>query len=400
MKLRALSLSFAFWAAFAVFGLKTSHLCLGGSRSDAPAHVDSTILFFHRGWEVYRQPIGRLGERSRSELARRYTALYDWPADGITDLLDIPERAGKPPLLVNWSYLPRPYPPGVFLYFLPEALLKESLGLSPKAAATLSLLKLLLAAHALLWLFASVLLEKGQDEDARELAAWIILPLLYLETISWTLHGFYDAAALIPLLLCVRSLRARRGLPGIFWYCASLFLHFRSLWFLPVLAWGVWLFVRNEEYRRLRSKERALAAASLAMLALSFRAFLLVYPWLMTLTPTNFFFMTAGPSSWVRLFYLLLPLALVGAALWADNAWLIMGCLFWTVIMVLRSPFVQMWHSYYLTPLFALTGLGERSAARTRLLVLLAYLVMGSLVFTHFCFNGLLASGFVKELWG
>ncbi len=403
MKIKLLAASFAIWTAFVIFGLKSNHLCLAGSEADAPAHIDSTILLMYRGFSLYREPVARLGTRPAKEVADEFASRYGWLSDaqGVTDLLDIPERQGKPPLLVNWSYLPRPYPPGVFAVFLPEAILKEALDLNPKTAATIGLIELLLLAHVFLWFFWSqVLPAKAEGEDTLELAALIIIPLVYLETIFWTLHGFYDATAMIPLLLAARALKKRKGLETVFWYCLSLFLHFRALWYLPMLAWGAWLFFSQKEYRKQNRRQNAMTLSSLFMLGLSSYSFVLVYPWLMTLKPTNFFFTTADFSSWARLSYLLVPMGLLAGALAQNRARLLIACLAWTIVMLARSPFLQMWHSWYLTPLFALTGVGEKSAARSRTFVLIAYFVLASLAFTYFCFNGLLFQDAIKELWG
>ncbi len=394
MRLKFLSFSLAVWAAFAAFGISSGHLGLSGWSTDHNSHVDAAVLFCYRGFDIYRKPMNALAARSESALAREYAAKYNWPADSIYDL---PERAGRPPLLINGPTIPCPYPPGMLLYSLPEAILKEALGLSPKAVATLSLLKFLIVTHLLIWMFWGLLLEKS-DDDARALAVWVILPLVYLESIAWALTGVYDAVALIALLLCVGSLRSKRGLESLLWYALAAFLHFRTLWFLPLFLAGLRLFWKNREYRMSAGRDRLMAVAGAIMLGVSAWCFLTIYPFLAAMGTRNFFFFDGDLPSLARLCYLLVPMALIAAGLARDRAWLMLSCLAWTLVMVCRSPFVQMWHSLYLLPLLAMTGLGEKSAARGRLLALLAYLVMASLAFTRFPFSGVLVLDALKEL--
>lgn len=73
---KALAASLALWSAFVVVGLKSLHLCLAGSEADVPARIDSTILLLYRGFDVYRGPVARLGERSRTPFAAGLTARY------------------------------------------------------------------------------------------------------------------------------------------------------------------------------------------------------------------------------------------------------------------------------------------------------------------------------------
>jgi hypothetical protein len=97
--------------------------------------------------------------------------------------------------------------------------------------------------------------------------------------------------------------------------------------------------------------------------------------------------------------YLLLPMTFLAIPLWLGRARLVLSCLAWTMVMLVRSPFVQLWHSYYLIPLLAASGLGERPAGRSRVFVLLAYLVLASIAFSYFPFNGTLLLDLAKELF-
>ncbi|MBI3552272.1 MAG: hypothetical protein HY077_07120 [Elusimicrobia bacterium] len=396
-RLKFAALSMAGWSLFAVFGIRSGHLGLGGWCTDHNSHVDSAILFAYRGFDIYRKPIASLARPSASPKAQEYASRYGWPAEAIYEL---PDRSKPEPLLINGPTIPHLYPPGALLYAAPEAILKEAFGLAPKTVARLSLLKFLLAAHLLLWLLAEALLRGRDDGSGRNLAFWIILPMAYLETIGWALGGIYDGAAIAAVVLCALALGRRRGLAAVFFYCLAAFLHFRALWFLPLLGRGLWLCWSGGEYRLRGRRAQIAAAVSAAMLGLSAWSFFLIYPALAGMGARNYFYLDADLDSLVRLAYMLVPLAFVGAALARNRAWLLLACLSWTLVMLCRSPFVQMWHSLFLLPLFAMTGLGEKSAARSVVLALLAYLVMASLAFTRFPFSGVLALDVAKELFG
>jgi hypothetical protein len=93
---------------------------------------------------------------------------------------------------------------------------------------------------------------------------WLACFFVYSQVMYWTLEGFYDAAAMVPMVLCARFLSRRRGLAAGLAYCAGAFVHFRVFFQAPWALLAAWIMLRNKQWRRLRRRDVAAILLSVA----------------------------------------------------------------------------------------------------------------------------------------
>ncbi|HEX9105101.1 MAG TPA: hypothetical protein VF997_22975, partial [Polyangia bacterium] len=137
---------------------------------------------------------------------------------------------GKP-LVASWSHNPRLYPPGDMLLVAPFAALYHFTAVSFSAINRALLVWYLLLAHvSLALLFEGVLRLR-----AHRLVCAFVCFYVYGATMRATLEGFYDAAAIAPLVLAATFVQARRGVAASLAFAAAAVTHFRALFFAP---WG------------------------------------------------------------------------------------------------------------------------------------------------------------------
>jgi hypothetical protein len=90
------------------------------------------------------------------------------------------------------------YPPGDMLLVAPIAALYHYTSLSLTGACRLLFGWFIILAHvALFFFFLNVF------ENPRSGLDWLVAFLVYSHVMYWTLEGFYDAAAIVPLVVDV-----------------------------------------------------------------------------------------------------------------------------------------------------------------------------------------------------
>jgi hypothetical protein len=218
-----------------------------GKFTDHFSHMNAARVFPRMGRDIWRVPI-----------ATKFRQL-DWqelsalPADvqaggSLTGgIFYVPGWPKDKPLAIGWSHKTRMYPPGDMLLVAPIALLYHYTSLTLTGACRLLLIWFIVLAHAGLYFFFLNFFEsKGSGLD------WLIAFLVYSHVMYWTLEGFYDAVAIVPLVVCARYLGRRRGLAAGVAFATGGFLHFRVFFHVP---WAVWAFgqmLRDRFWRRLR----------------------------------------------------------------------------------------------------------------------------------------------------
>jgi len=260
--------------------------------------------------------------------------------------LTAPGWPAEKPLVTSWPNNPRNYPPGDLLLVAPVAALYQQTSLSFTAANRLLLMLFLLYAHvAIFFLFESVLVSAPASpmlERARQVTA----ALVYFEVIHWTLEGFYDAAALAPLILCARFLGQRRGLAALVAFCAASFIHFRVFFFAPWAVYALVIVVRERQWRGWHLVDLLALALGAVLGAISLGVFFVLWPAVQHLPIHNFVNLASSPG-W--LVCVLLPLLLAGAALagrelWRLGAVLDLVQLCWMVLMMVALHESYPWH--------------------------------------------------------
>jgi hypothetical protein len=230
-----------------------------GKFTDHFSHMNAARIFPHMGRDIWRVPINSkfrpltydeqqalpLDVKSGASITGGIFYVPGWPKDK--------------PLAIGWSNKTRMYPPGDMLLVAPIAALYHYTSLTLKGACRMLLGWFIILAHAALFFFFLNFFEsKGSGLD------WLIGFLVYSHVMYWTLEGFYDAVAIVPLVVSARYLERRRGFAAGLAFCTGTFLHFRVFFHAPYALWAVGVLLRDRFWRRLRP--RHLVAVLLAML--------------------------------------------------------------------------------------------------------------------------------------
>lgn len=339
-----LSVSFTMLSSWVARSGRSPNAAWATGSSDHYSHWSSAILMWHRGLDVYRKPL--------------YLTCPEVPAVGVYasvargDVCNIPERVGMRPLVTNWRQFPRPYPPGWALYHAPVAWLHEHTTLSFVALNRLIIIQYLLFAHLLVGVLAAALLLRARGEPKTD-AATMTLRLFFVvlaasETIRWTMLGYYDGVAVLASVLGVVGLARKRDLHAMGWLSLAMFLHFRALWLLPLLAVAVARAARNRELRS------PITIAAGMMLSASAVAFFLVRPALRSFPLTNPVYYWRFDAINAECWNLVVPLAVAALVLLHARAWITFAVIAFQLLVITRTPQSQPWHALSLLPVVVL----------------------------------------------
>jgi hypothetical protein len=250
------------WSWFLLAASREPGGSLGGFGSDHYSHYMSSALFFQEGLAVWTRPIHELCEwgAPRTELGARSAAAAPgmgcpaehlcWARDGWTDQ----------PLRINWVEFPRPYPPGNVLLFAPIGWAWARGWMDFVMANAILLVSFVVAAHA--WAITLWRALAAESLPVRVTLASVGAAFV----LFWSMAGFYDA---VPALLVLAGiLQQRRGRPALacLAFSTACFLHFRALWYAPLVVASAWTALRRGPDREERAA-LGLAAVCLALTA-------------------------------------------------------------------------------------------------------------------------------------
>ena len=203
-------------------------------------HSFATWAFLHRGLDLYRLPFGIAV--SGIHFAHAY---------------------------VSWPQMPMAYPPGVFLVFLPLAILGEYVPMSQRAFAATAIVYMLVMAHAAIVACWAAL------AAARPGARLIVGVLAWMVLIRLGLNGFFDVIWIGCGAMMVRSITRGRYAVALRWFTVAVLLHFRAAVLAPLAVAALTLGIRGKPSI---AWPRAEIVAAYAACAISVAAFLLMYP--------------------------------------------------------------------------------------------------------------------------
>ena len=336
--------SFCLWASWDLLRSPSKTHAFGdranGYFTDHFSHMNTTRLLPRAGLAIWQRPIKQMfPEYTAAERAAlpedvrggaSYVGTYKvpgWPMDK--------------PLMSSWTHAPRNYPPGELLLFAPIAAVYHYTKLSFTWANRILILMCIAFTHAALYLFIRQYLEQPAGDGAIGFAALFVV---YGAAIAWTLQGFYDMAAVAPLLVCGTMLERRRGVEAITAFCAAAFIHYRSFFLAPLVIYAAYLVVRERQWRGWGRSQRIMAGASVALSALSLYPFYLLWPWLHTAAMNNAINVWGPAVNKPAVFAFLIAWTLAAIALAWAMAWLDLAVLAWFAVMFtgLRETFP--WH--------------------------------------------------------
>lgn len=368
-----LVLSFIIWSLFVLYIPKNRYKTLrmpnaeqipgGGYFTDHTSHFMSTVLFAYKGYSVYHKPLTSLAEQQSDEDAGRAgIATYQ-----------IAGRLNKRGLEMNWSVVPRAYPPGLFLYSSVEALLFEFTSTPIENINKISLIKYLFVAHILL-LALILLFLSGLPHGI----TIVLVFFLYIQIIWWTLSGFYDCFAVLFVVLSLQQIFVRQN-PwlSILFYSIALFCSFRAIWYLPVLLFVAVAFLSPDRRREFwKHKNLILSILSVILFGLSLYAFYCLSPSLADFTGTNIFHYTnlivnrySSFTCWG------LPLMVLLAGLLFERAWKVAIIVLWQAVVLSCTYQLQPWHSLFLIPIIPAAYMATKDPMRRTGVVCIAFLI-------------------------
>jgi hypothetical protein len=328
-------------AAFAVCALVSlARPSFGGALgfSDHLTHMNAARLFPRVGTALWRTPVDQLvPPASAAEIARA-------PADvqAFGGIRTVPGWPADKPFVGTWVNLARPYPPGVFLLVAPVAALYHETALSFSAACHLLILVFLAGAH-LAFYFA------WRNAPDRGRLLYVAAALVaYVYVAFWTMRGFYDAAAVAPLIVCGAAFDRRRWLAVCAAFAIALFIHYRALFYAPWLLVAAWGLARDRAWRSWSRGDWAVVCGAVSLGALSLYTFALVTPTLGQVPLANP--VHPGDLHAVPVIAFGASVALAAALFIRQASRLDLVMLVWMTLMLIAIRQLQAWHAFIFVP--------------------------------------------------
>lgn len=377
-----LCLSWLLFSAVAIATFPSPTKTLGNWQTDHHSHWGSAVLFLDHGFDIYKRPIHHLClPPSIKDLS-----FAEKHALNQADICRTPsQRNDGNPIFINWGDYPRPYPPGVLLYSIPEVLLYRWTSLPFETINLFSVVKYLWAAHltmgALMFcFFAKKLKKNGYTWEFDPFAGFIILPVVASSLLLWSLNGVYDSISILCVILSVWFHARKKPELSIPLLSAAILLHFRALWwatlFLPYVA-------RFDRSRLTKIGTHVSLLLSAIMLGIAGYCFVWLYPFLKTynvINPQYFPLVLQEPSQ--RAFFFAVPVLTILSYLCWLRCWTLLLAMSWQIYMLVSTPEVRGWHNLFVLPIFAIATI-EKKDRRLQALIacLLLFLLESSSIF-------------------
>lgn len=402
-----------FWTLF-LLAFGSRHMTLNPTWQDGPSNLFSTWVFFEHGFDVFKKPIASFAEPASDSIKTAFTKETGLPKNNVY-LFNTGD--GEKPVFFVWGALPRPYPPGLFLYLAPMAFALEQGWLSFHTTMTMIVFVWLFIAHLAFLSLAEGVLEltlttpktspaaNGSYRLLDTTLALVLCALAYFEFMRWTMNSQYELISLLLVVLSIRSYSRERYLPAACWYCAAVFLHFRSLFYLPVFFFAVWQWsMAGKKPLAARLKEFSVnewvtlcLSAALGLMALI--AFLFNYP---TLVNQSIYDLNGAHFSHLGWHNPGKTLPLLLGSLITLGYWLRRGAFLaalvaaWTTLMFVQTPLTREWYAMFLFPILLLLPRSPAPAQnRTSAFIGLVYLTYMAAVFAN---NSPFEFRFVRDL--
>jgi hypothetical protein len=344
---------------------------------DHVSHVGMARIFLAHGFDVYRKPGKHFCRQPPPHSSVTWAAANGCSND---DLCDIGTTRAAP-TCIGWLDHPQPYPPGLFLASAPLAWLSRT-RLSARALATVIVVQYLLTAHLFLWslyrvVFASSRRASGEGvlrvrvpwHGDSPWLRWGLFSMIYVETMKWTLSGFYDPLALFPVFIGVYLLAERRPAHALLAFSSALFLHFRMLWYVPLFVAATLRLRTRVAWRRPAETTVAVLVAAL-LVGASLYAFFLVRHAVGTFPDTNPIFHLALSNG--AMWDVAVPSLVVLGYLAARRYWLLLSTAFWQLFVVFLTPQTMNWHGMFLLPLLGVATLERGKGAMVAAMLLVS----------------------------
>ena len=310
------------------------------------------VALRHGMLSIYEKPIGEYCDNSASVEAKKREIAHKWRLH--EDFICIPKGNWfHRPLAISWQQLPRPYPPGIILSNLTEALLYKYTNMSFERINRITLIKLFIAAH-LCWIALSLALRSSSNT----ILHGIVLMLAYSSFMYWTIKGEYDCIGVIGVLLSVFYYNRAQNYHAIFWFSWACFLHFKTLWFIPFivvvtiseltkyrLRWKHLSCLKTVSFWKEHYKETTLTVLSLGMLTAAAVAFLLLMNVLVNHPVHNQLYYKAGSVE--RIWGYNALIVIISLLLFSRREWSALIHIVWISVFIQTMPYTREWYTIY-----------------------------------------------------
>jgi hypothetical protein len=240
---------FSISLAFLLFFSRDPTGTLSGGHTDHVAHIGETRAFSAVGIDLWRKPAKTLFRLLRSEEINALPAdVRDYTRQHPEDMQFF-ATTPRQPLAINFFYLPRCYPPGVFVVSAPSAILYHFGVLSFHGSNLLFLL--LLQGTWLLAVFAWTAAWKVESPSfLRQVATVAVAGYVWY----WTIEGMYDIVAVALGSLAVEWARRQRHADASLLWGLAVSVHPRLLALLPISILAIVNAFRNWKAQSLRER--------------------------------------------------------------------------------------------------------------------------------------------------
>lgn len=323
---------------------------LRGLRTDHFSHMNTARLFPHAGLDIWRKPLRDSVVPLTEEQKAALPADVKPALQGKGEVFTVPGWHPDKPFISSWSHNPRFHPPGNMILTAPVAVLYHYTKLSFTWANKLLILLFLVYAHIAIYFF----LQAGLGFNRFKPMGFLIAFGAYFEIIQRTLEGFYEAAVIVPLILCGRYLHQRRALPAILSFTVATNLHFRAFFFAPLFLWAIYMLINEEQWRDWKRREYVLAGLSAILGVISLGVFRFIWPFLRQMPNSNPANITANPRNVAAVTTLIVATGIILAFFLYARAWSEAVLTAWLCIMFLLIREALPWDAVTLLAWFGL----------------------------------------------
>lgn len=338
------------WLAFLSFYAQKPNLALRPDLHDHISNLHATVLFWHKGFQIYLKPTQSLVQRDTSQLAEDISKKWNWPKH---ELFRLADRRNLMPMMMVWEGMPRPYPPGLYVLLTPLALAMEATGGFSESILFLLVLFFCLAGHLVFFQLVNVIAREPKSVLGSFFFK-LAMASIYFDLIGWSLSGQYEALGLIFLIPSLVDLNNKRYLRSFILFCISSFIHFRILlWSMaPLLIWASHAKTLYREFYHLRRWEKCGALVCGGLGLTSGVVFLTIYRSLLEVPETNFFTRDLLAGNWsLQQLIFVIGLGLIGAYFYRIRNWFYLLALVNILILFMSAEFLRTWYVLYLFPL-------------------------------------------------
>jgi hypothetical protein len=341
--LAACLVSFVVWAAWEMVrpGVHPFGDLQNGIYSDHVAHMNIARVFPKAGLELWRTPIREIFPALTAEETAALPSDVRVGGSETGGIYRVPGWPRNKPLVANWTLQPRLYPPGELLLFAPAALLYHFTDIPARWMNRLLIVFCLALAHAAFFFFIRTYLSNAERNGPVDV---LVLFLFWSNAVYCSLNGFYDMAAVIPLLLCGCYLVERRGAAAITAFCAAAALHFRAFFFAPLLIMALWMVIRDRQWKTWRAPQFTMMTVSMIMGAASLCTFFLVWPSFIEQEVNNIIRLDDSSGGAPALTVFLIIWSIAAAIFVRARAWIDLIILIWFAVMLTGIRQTFEWH--------------------------------------------------------